>query len=141
VVALLCVAGVLSALLARSLSSRAAMLAGLALLLPGLALLPAAEAQHSFVLLLTGAVITGPATMLGYRGSLQVLNEIAPAEQRGEITASYILCCYAGNSLPIVGIGLLSSVVSSLIADTSFAALIAGLALLALITGARRLRR
>lgn len=139
--ALLCVLGVLSALLARALSSRVAMLAGLALLLPGLALLPSAEALHSFALLVCGAAITGPATLLGYRGSLQVVNEIAPAERRGEVTGSYILCCYAGNALPIVGIGVLTSFACPFTADLSFAVLIAGLAVLALITGATRLRR
>jgi hypothetical protein len=46
---------------------------------------------------------------------------------------------YAGNSLPIIGIGLLSSVTSSLTADVTFAIVMAALAVLALLAGARRL--
>jgi MFS family permease len=139
VMALLASLGAAAGVLTRSLSSRTAMLVGSALLLPGLALLPSAEGLHSFTLLLCGTLITGPATMLGYRGSLQVINEIAPAERRGEIIASYILFMYAGNSLPIIGIGLLSNVTSSLTADVIFALIISLFAVLALLGGARRL--
>jgi hypothetical protein len=77
--------------------------------------------------------------MLGYRGSLEVVNEIAPAERRAEVISSYILFMYAGNSLPIIGIGLLSGGTSSLTADVTFALIIVAFAVLALITGARRL--
>ncbi|MBV8405103.1 MAG: MFS transporter [Gammaproteobacteria bacterium] len=141
VVALLAVLGAAAGLVWRELPSRTAMLAGGLLLLPGIVLLPCAEWLHSMALLLCGTAITGPATMLSYRGSLQVINEMAPRERRGEITASYILCMYAGNSLPIIGIGVLTLVASSLIADVTFAVVIAGCALLALLIGARRLPR
>lgn len=137
--ALLAVLGAGTGLVTRQLSSRGAMLAGSALLLPGIALLPCAEGLRSLALLLCGTIITGPATMLGYRGSLQVVNEIAPSERRAELIASYILFMYLGNSLPIIGIGLLSGVTSPFTADVTFAIVIAACALLALITGAKRL--
>jgi MFS family permease len=139
VFALLSLLGAVAGLAARKLSSRTATLAGSALLLPGLMLLPLAEATHSLALLLCGTAIAGPATMLGYRGSLEVVNEIAPAERRAEVISSYILFMYAGNSLPIIGIGLLSGGTSPLTADVTFALIIAAFAVLALITGARRL--
>jgi hypothetical protein len=78
--------------------------------------------------------------VLSYRGSLQVVNEMAPAERRGEMTASYILFCYAGNSLPIVGVGVLSTITKASTADVTFAIIIAALAAAALVTGALRLR-
>jgi hypothetical protein len=68
------------------------------------------------------------------------VNEIAPSERRGEMLASYILFCYAGNSLPIVGVGLLSTLTRPATADISFALIIAALAAAALVTGALRLR-
>jgi hypothetical protein len=68
-----------------------------------------------------------------------VVNQIAPAEQRGEIIASYILFMYVGNSLPIIGIGLLASATSSFTADVTFALVIAACAVSALIIGAKRL--
>ena len=137
VVALLSLLGVVAGMLSRRLSSRTAMLAGSALLLPGVALLPCAEGLHSLALLLCGTVITGPATMLSYRGSLEVVNEMAPGEHRAEIIASYIVFMYAGNSLPIIGIGLLSAATSSFTADLTFALVIAACAVLALLTSAR----
>jgi MFS family permease len=140
VVALVAALGLVASFLTRGLSSRAAMLAGLALLLPGLALVPLAELRHSLALLICGAVLTGPATVLSYRGSLQVLNEMAPTEQRGEMTASYIVFCYAGNSVPIVGVGVLSSLTRAFTADLTFAVIIAALAVAALATSALRLR-
>ena len=139
VMALLSLLGVVAGVLSRTLSSRTAMLAGSAMLLPGIALLPCAEGLHSLALLLAGTVITGPATMLSYRGSLEVVNGMAPADRRGEVIASYILFMYAGNSLPIIGIGLLGQATSSFTADLTFALVVAACAVLALITGARRL--
>jgi predicted MFS family arabinose efflux permease len=141
VVALLALLGTAAGLVLRGLSSRTAMLGGSLLLLPGIVLLPCAEWLHSLALLLCGTAITAPATMLSYRGSLQVVNELAPAERRGEITASYILCMYAGNSLPILGIGVLTVTASSLTADVIFAVVIAACVLLALLIGAKRLPR
>ncbi len=139
VVALLASIAAVAGMGLRRLSSRTAMLAGSALLLPGIALLPCAAGLKSFALLVCGTIITAPATMLSYRGSLEVVNQMAPAEQRAEVIASYILFMYIGNSLPIIGIGLLSSATSSLTADVTFALIIAACALLALIIGAKRL--
>jgi len=138
VVALLALLGATAGLAVRSLSSRPVMLAGSVLLLPGLVLLPLAEARHSLVLLLCGTAIAGPATMLGYRGSLEVINEIAPSGRRAEVISSYILFMYVGNSLPIIGIGLLSDATSSFTADVTFALIIAAFAVVALIMGTRR---
>jgi len=42
---------------------------------------------------------------LGYRGSLQVVNEIAPSRRRAELVSSYLFTCYASVSLPVIGIG------------------------------------
>ena len=72
------------------------MLAGSALLLPGIALLPCAQGLHSLALLLCGTVVTAAATMLAYRGSLEGVNQLAPGERRAEVISSYILCMYAG---------------------------------------------
>jgi hypothetical protein len=116
------------------------MLSGAALLLPALALLPCAQAWHSMLLLLCGTVVAGAATVLAYRGSLQVASELAPAGRRAEMISSYILIAYCANSLPVLGIGILGSLTSSLTADITFACINAALAALALFVGARRPR-
>jgi hypothetical protein len=123
------------------LSARAAMLWGLALLIPALALLVVASGAPSLPLLLIGAAVGGAAAALGYRGSLQLVNTIAPADARAETVSTYLVFCYAGVSLPVIGIGLLSAAETPAIADTSFAIVIAAFALLAIAVDVRSHRR
>ena len=88
----------------RMLHSRSAMLAGLALMLPSVGLLVGAQYAQSLLLLLLGTSVAGLAAALGYRGSLQVINQIAPAERRAEVVSSYLLAGFVGNSIPIIGV-------------------------------------
>jgi hypothetical protein len=68
---------------------------------------------------------------IGYRGSVQVVNEIAPDARRSEVVSAYHAFCFAGNSVPVIGTGVLSVWVSGWLADTVFAVVIASLALVA----------
>ena len=117
--------------------SRTAMLAGLALLLPGVGLLLFAQTKESLAALLVGTTISGVALALGYRGTLQVVNRMAPEDQRAEVLASYMIACFLGNSLPVIGVGLLSQAAGPALAHGVFAAMIAVLAALALAAGWR----
>jgi MFS family permease len=123
----------------RRLSSRSAMLAGVSLLLPSLALLVLAQLFASMPLLLIGTAVGGVAAAFGYRGGLEVVNQIAPQDRRAELVSSYFLACFTGNSLPVIGVGALTMVASSLIADTVFALVTALVALTALLVGRRYL--
>jgi hypothetical protein len=107
------------------------------MLLVGLALLVTAEQLRSMVTLVIATVISGGATALGYRCSLQIVNEIAPAEQRAELVSSYLLVCYTANSLPVIGVGLLSLRISALSAHLAFAVLLGVLSVIACATGWR----
>jgi MFS family permease len=113
------------------------MLAGLALLLPSLALLLLSRETHTLPMLLGDSALAGIAVALGYRGSLQVINEIAPAGRRAELVSSYLLAAYAGVALPVVGIGVISHFATAEIADLVFAGVVALLAIAALVMGAR----
>jgi MFS family permease len=117
------------------LESRAAMFAALALLLPGVWLLVGAEIARSIPLLIFAAALGGVAGGLGYRGSLEVVNRIAPADRRSEVVSSYFVVCFAGNSLPVIGIGLLSATAGALVAHATFAVVITALAGIAAMTG------
>jgi len=117
------------------LESRITMLSSLVLLLPSLWLLVVAQVIQSLPVLLIAAAGTGVSGGLGYRGSLEVINRIAPADQRSEVVSSYLVVCFAGNSLPVIGIALLSEVAGSLAADVTFAAVTTVLAGLAFLTG------
>jgi hypothetical protein len=111
------------------------MLGALALLLPSVWLLVGAEVARSMPLLIFAAALGGVAGGLGYRGGLEVINRIAPADRRSEVVSSYLVACFAGNSLPVIGIGLLSAASSALIAHVTFAAVITVLAGIAALAG------
>jgi MFS family permease len=115
--------------------SQATMIGALALLVPGVWLLVGAEVLKSLPILLLAAAVGGVAGGLGYRGSLEIINRIAPADRRAEVVSSYLIVVFAGNSLPVIGIGLLSAYVGSLTAHVSFALLITALAGIAVLTG------
>jgi MFS family permease len=117
----------------RNATSRTAMLAGLALLPPGLALLVVSQAGGSMPILLAGTLVSGLSAALGYRGSLQVVNEIAPSDRRAEMVSAYFVAGFAGNALPVIGVGIISTLASALIASMVFAvtiAVFAGVALM-----------
>ncbi len=117
------------------LESRAAMFGALALLLPSVWLLVGAEIARAMPLLIFAAALGGVAGGLGYRGSLEVVNRIAPADRRSEVVSSYLVVCFAGNSLPVIGIGLLAAAINPFSAHVAFAAVISALAGLAALTG------
>jgi MFS family permease len=81
------------------LQSQATMFAALAVLLPSVWLLVGAELLASMPLLLIAATLCGISGGLGYRGSLEVINRIAPADRRSEVVSSYLVALFAGNSV------------------------------------------
>jgi MFS family permease len=123
------------------LAARTAMSAGLWLLPAGLALLLWAQAWGSFAWLVLATALCGVACALGFRGSLQEVNRIAPAHQRAEMLSAYLLCCYTGNSIPAVGVALLARSLGHRTALIAFALVCAALAFIALALGAREMRR
>jgi MFS family permease len=124
----------------QSLSSRAAMLLALALMLPSVALLLAAQLTGSMLVLVIATATCAVAGGLGYRGSLQVANQIATQDRRAEIVSSYFICVFAGNALPVIGVGVISTLAGPIAASLAFAATITAFALLALYFGTRYLK-
>jgi MFS family permease len=133
----LCIVAAFTVFATRTVRSRTAMLSGLALMLPSVALLAWAQDAKSMPILLIGTTLAGIAAALGCRGSLQVINEIAPADRRAEVVSSYLLAGFTGNSVPIIGVGVLSSITSSLQASIAFACAIAVFAATGLLIGAK----
>ena len=119
-------------LLTRHYASRLAMLWGAGLMLPSVFLLLAAEMLSSTTFLLLATAVCGIAAGLGYRGSMQVVSEIAPHDRRAAMMSSYFVCVFCGNALPVIGIGVISTLTSSLIATLAFAATVSVFALVAL---------
>jgi MFS family permease len=107
------------------LSSRAAMLWGLGLMVPSVALLVAAQVLASMALMIGATAVCGASAGLGYRGSLQVINQIAPEDRRAEVVSSYFVCCFIGNALPVIGVGVISTYAGMPTASGIFASMIA----------------
>jgi hypothetical protein len=66
-----------------------------------------------------------------------VVNEIAPPERRAEVTSVFFLAIFVGNSLPIIGVGILDTLFSPLIASAIFTGTIAAFAFVALVAQRR----
>lgn len=119
----------------RNLESRTSMLWSLALMIPAAGSIVAAQASASLWVMLAATAAVAVSTGLGYRASLQVVNQSAPEDKRAAIMSIYFICCFIGNAVPVVGVGVLSSLTSSVIADIAFACTIAAFAVVALIFG------
>lgn len=137
----LCIMSMVTLFATRRLSSRSAMKGGLVLLLPSLVLLVLGQALASMPVLLFGTAVSGVAVALGYRGSLQMVNEIAPAEQRAEVISIYLICCYVGNAIPVVGVAVISQLATPVIASSAFALTIGLFAVVALLSASRSPRQ
>jgi MFS family permease len=119
----------------KSLSSRVAMLWALALMVPSVALVVAAQVAGSLALMVVATAVCGLAAGLGYRGSLQVVNQIAPPNRRAEVVSSYFVCAFIGNALPVIGVGVISTLASPTTASLLFAVTISVFAVVALFFG------
>lgn len=116
----------------RRLRPATAMTTGLLLLLPAVALVVTAQAMRSMLLLVLAAALAGLTLALGYRGSLEVVNQIAPDDRRAEVVSSYYIACFLGNSLPVIGLGVLSTLTDPFIASVAFAGTLAAFSIAAL---------
>jgi MFS family permease len=131
-------AGVIGA--TQSVASRTAMLSSLGLMIPAAGAVVAAQAAASLWIMLAATAVVAVSTGLGYRGSLQVVNQSAPEDKRAAVVSSYFVCCFIGNALPVIGVGVLSSMTSPTVADIAFAGMIACFAAVALTFGLKRRR-
>ena len=66
---------------------------------------------------------------LGYFGSQAEINQLAPPERRGEVTAAFITCLYTGVSITVISVGVVSDAVSLRTAVTAASIAIAAVAL------------
>jgi MFS family permease len=91
---------------------RRAQPAGLGLLIVGLAALVIAFPLHALVPVLAAAVLAGTGLGFAYFGAQTEINELAPDERRGEVTAAFISSVYLAVSVTAIGTGLLTDATS-----------------------------
>lgn len=104
-VALLFIASTAAQLLCRSLSLKRSMLAGLALLVLGLAALLGALASASAAVFFAATVVLGFGHGLAYVGSQELTDRIAPPARRAEVFSGFQLGLYLGATLPSLLVG------------------------------------
>jgi predicted MFS family arabinose efflux permease len=121
-------------------STRRDQAAGLLLLATGLLALVVAAPLHSLALMLGGALTAGAGHGIGFLNAQQELNEIAPADRRGEVTAAFISCIYFLVGCSVIASGLLDLRFSLSVSVASVAAalIVVALATAAWQVGSRR---
>lgn len=136
VVATVFVAATIVIPLSAKLASDTAMRAGLALFIPSVGLLVLSQALRMLGVLLAASVLAGVASALGYRGSLARVTELAPDDRRAEVVSTYYIVGFAGNAVPVIGVGLVTRAMGSMVADASFGGVIILFAVVALFAAA-----
>ncbi|MBV8149468.1 MAG: MFS transporter [Candidatus Eremiobacteraeota bacterium] len=121
-----------SAIVARRLDSRTSMIIALFLVIPSVGGLLFAQLSHSMSALLATTALAGVCWALGYRGSLQVINELAPEDRRAEVASSYFIAGFIGNSIPVIGVGIISAAANPTVSSIVFGCTIGLFALIAL---------
>jgi MFS family permease len=97
---------------------------GLTVLAAGLVLLVAASPARSLALLALGSLAAGAGHGLAFINAQQELNELAPPERRGEVTAAFVACIYFLVATSVIGVGLLDEVSSLAVAVALVAAVL-----------------
>lgn len=118
--------------LGRRLRPGTSMTLGLLTLLPAVALLTFAQAIGSLPMLAIASALAGVVLAFGYRGGLQIVNEIAPEKRRAEIVSSFMIAVFIGNAVPVIGVGVLTTLTTPFVATVTFAAVIAAFSIAAL---------
>jgi MFS family permease len=119
-------------------SGRAPQAVGLVVLASGLALLVAASPAHSLALLAAASLAAGTGHGLAFINAQQELNELAPPDRRGEVTAAFVACIYFVVACSSIGVGLLDEVASLAVALALVAAVLVALALTTAVWQLRR---
>jgi predicted MFS family arabinose efflux permease len=139
-VALMLACSVLAQLACYGTAARTLQLRGLPLLAAGLALLALTRAAPSLPLLLAAAAVAGAGQGLVFLGGLTTVNHHAPPQRHADVLSTFYVVIYLGVSLPVVGVGFLTTAVGLLPAVQWFAAVAAVLSLAALVFLALRAR-
>ncbi len=126
-------------IITRNVPSRAGMLVALATLIPSIALLLFAQSWGSMPTIIIAAASGSVCWGLGIRNSLQVINDIAPDARRAEVIASYYMVGFVGNSIPVIGIGVIAALSDEMLASLVFGCTIAAFAVGALVIELLRL--
>lgn len=105
-------AGAVTALFAaRRAGDRAAVVVGMLALGGGTWLLLIAIPYHQYALVALATLIVGVGGGLSYLAGLNIVNSIAPPDHRAELLSAFLVACYLGFSIPVLGVGIAANFV------------------------------
>lgn len=116
-------------LVSRGRSSRAVMVAGLLSTVAGIGMLQLGVMDASDAFFGGGAMLSGLGFGLAFVGSLALVAEVAPADQRAEVVSTYNIAGYVAVAVPIVGVGALANLIGLKAASGVFALVVSAVAL------------
>jgi hypothetical protein len=105
-VSLLFAAAVVTQLASARVPPRAAVEAGLAVLVIGLGVLATSLDVASFALFLVGTVISGIAIGAAFSGGLSTALSVAGDGERGRVSSLFFFIAYVGLTLPVIAVGI-----------------------------------
>jgi MFS family permease len=141
--ALMLASSAIAQLAGQHLESLRAQTTGLIVMVLGVIALILAVLDTSLPVLLAASVLAGIGQGLAFMGSLGDVSELAPAERKGDIVATYYVVVYVATALPAVGVGVLAQLTSLSTAFLAFAYVVAVICLTGLVglTAERRTRQ
>ena len=92
----------------------AAAVEGVTTIVAGLVLVLIALSSGSLAAFFAGAIVAGFGAGALFIGTLALVNRYAPQERRAEVVSAYFVAAYAGLTVPVIGVGLLSEQVGVL---------------------------
>jgi MFS family permease len=102
------------------------------LFLAALALIVAALSSAGMGLFLAGTVVGGVAVGAVFLGSLATANRLAPPGLRAQAISTFFVFCYAGLTIPVIGVGVISEFIGDFWSVLALSILLAGLSVVSL---------
>lgn len=106
---------------------------GCATLVAGVAPVAFGIQVQSLALFMAGALIAGTGQGIAFRAGMGAIAAASPPEERAAVTSTFFIVAYIAISVPVIGIGLMASVISLKTTGVIFSVFVGFMAALALL--------
>jgi MFS family permease len=89
--------------------------------------------SQSLTLFIAGAIIAGMGQGIAFRAGLGAINAACPAAERAAVTSTFFIIAYIAISVPVIGIGLMASLLSLKATGIIFSVFVGAMAAVALL--------
>lgn len=107
--------------------------AGCLILITGIVLVALGLSLASLGWLIAGAVVSGLGQGSSFRAAMGQVTAASPVDRRSEVASSFFIVVYVAISIPVIGLGVLASILGLVAGGLIFTAFVAVLALLAFV--------